>query len=129
MDNLHYEARATVSHEVEAAFNYAKEHNIKYYRAVSGGGAFFGWENGRHVKAKDGVEWFENPFYTEPKEEKEESPVVIAVSDEVPGIQTEPIIKYAPTLRETYEVLIGIQNELSSIKVLLNKMLAVVKEI
>ena len=65
---LYYSVNANSSGEVYGAYLYAKAHNIKYYRAVSKSGKFFGWVDGTHVEATSGQEWFENSFYIEPEQ-------------------------------------------------------------
>lgn len=69
--DLYYEVRATLASEVEAAYEYAKTHNIKFYRATTESGKIFGWKDGHHVVATDGQEWFENPDYEESEKQTE----------------------------------------------------------
>lgn len=73
MDEKNYYEKSPVSsaNEIKAAYNYAVEHNIKYYRTVSRTGVIYGWDGTRHVRAQGGQEWFENPEYKEPEPEPE----------------------------------------------------------
>lgn len=65
-DKLYYEKKnITTATEVKEAHDYAVEYNYKYYRAVTERGAIFGWVDGKHAKATEGQEWFENPEYKE----------------------------------------------------------------
>lgn len=67
-DKLYYEKKnITTATEVKEAHDYAVEHNYKYYRAVTEHGAIFGWVDGKHAKATEGQEWFENPEYKAPE--------------------------------------------------------------
>lgn len=64
---LFYEkTEVSIPEEVKAAYEYAVSNNIKFYRAVSKTGTYYGYLNGRAVRAEDGQEWFENPEYKEP---------------------------------------------------------------
>lgn len=63
-NQLYYEVKGiTRTTEIEAAYKHAVECNYKYYRAVSEKGAFFGWVDGKHIKAAEGQEWFINSSY------------------------------------------------------------------
>lgn len=80
MDENKYE-KSPVSNmnEIKSAYNYAVEHNIKYYRTVSKTGIFYGWDpnTNHHVRAQNGQEWFVNPEYKEPAEEVEPEEEII----------------------------------------------------
>ena len=78
----YYEVKdVSESKEIKAAFDYAVENNIQYYRAISKTNAIYGWDckatigkpNGQHIKALPEQEWFENPYYQEPEEVIEEA--------------------------------------------------------
>lgn len=64
-NEIYYESVVRYSGDVKHVFEYAMEHNCKYYRGVSASGKIYGWKDNNFVEAADGQEWFENPEYHE----------------------------------------------------------------
>lgn len=65
MNEFYEKKNISLASEVQEAYEYAAKNNIKFYRATTEKGEYFGWEKDKYVKAKAGQEWFENPNYIE----------------------------------------------------------------
>lgn len=130
-EKLYYEKKnVTTAAEVKEIYDYAAVNNIKYYRAATEKGVFFGWVDGKHAKAADGQQWFENPEYKEPKIEitpdisinecgleNEHKPVETA--EKTVEITTEEVAKenttdYKSLYEQSQEILIKTQDELAN---------------
>ena len=80
MENLEIKGVRTPD-DIKNVYLKAVEENIKFYRAVSNSGKYYGWETnvvypqGHHIPAIEGQEWFINDKYVEPVEEPIEQPV------------------------------------------------------
>lgn len=77
-DDEHVEATVKTRSHVRQVLEYAKAHNIKYYRGVTASTGKTYNENGDCDK-----EWYENPDYVEPTPVVEEAPV----PEEVPLVE------------------------------------------
>lgn len=71
MENYEVKGVSNAS-EIRDVYKYAKDNNVKYYRAVSKTNQIYGWnENTNNFeKAQAGQKWFENPHYQAPSVEE-----------------------------------------------------------
>lgn len=96
-EKLYYEKKnVTTAAEVKETHDYAVEHNYKYYRAVSESGIYFGWIDGKHFKAADGQEWFENLLYKEQTKLQE-----MLIEKPLTEYANQPINEIPETVNET----------------------------
>ena len=129
MENLEIKGVRTPD-DIKNVYLKAVEENIKFYRAVSNSGKYYGWETnvvypqGHHIPAIEGQEWFINDKYVEPVEEPIEQPVEELevepiVEENVEETVEEPTeepaqIDYKALYEETLEKLGEVEDELAN---------------
>ena len=98
-----YEVKnVTLAEEIKKVYETAVKENYHKYRAISKSGLIYGWDKqtNKHVKALDGQEWFDNPHYKAPIEEKVEEPIIekmVEVANEmVEEVKAEEVVEKEP---------------------------------
>lgn len=94
MENYEVKGVSNAS-EIRDIYKYAKDNNVKYYRAVSKTNQIYGWNENTNnfVKAQAGQEWFENPHYQAPSVEEpiEEKAEILEELEEVANEMVEEV--------------------------------------
>lgn len=116
---LYYEAKGvTKVPEIESTYKYAVEHNVKFYRAVSNTGEYFGWLDGAHIKATKGQEWFINPHYVEPVAEEIAEQLLATESLDYKQLyekEHKKMLKYKELYEKANDELMDIENAFATI--------------
>ena len=90
--------------EIRKAYEEAVKANAPKYRAVSKSNLIYGWDEkaNKFIKAEIGQEWFDNPHYVEPIEEKVEEEAEEPIVEEMVEVANEMIeeVKAQETVEE-----------------------------
>lgn len=93
--------------QVKEAHDFAVKNNYKYYRAISKNGDYYGWVNGKLVKAVAGKEWFLNHSYVAPQISQEYTDIdkrEVSKIGENEKSKTVPfIVKHEYSFKQEYE--------------------------
>lgn len=126
-----YEVKeVTQASEIKKAYEEAVKANAPKYRAISKTNLIYGWDEkaNKHIRAEVGQEWFDNPHYVEPieeKVEKAEEPIIeemVEVANEmIEEVKAEekvaePEIDYKALYDEKCKEVDGLKEDLETAK-------------